>query len=79
MPGGRVFLAFASGPVKGGLGLYFLPVPGTGLAMCKAALAKKAMGKGKQAIAVVFRISLRIGIGDGHIFKIFHHYAQTDL
>jgi len=52
------FLSFASGLVKSGLGLYFLPAPGTGLAICKAALAKKAKGKGKQAIPAPSRISL---------------------
>ncbi len=56
MPGGRVFLALTSGSAKSGLRLYSLPVPETGLAMCKAALAKKEMGKGKQVIAEVFRI-----------------------
>jgi len=71
VPGGRVFLAFASGPVKSGLRLYSLPAPGTGLAMCKAALAKKAKGKGKQAIEVAFRISLRTGIGFGQKLTLF--------
>jgi len=42
------------------LGLYFLPAPGTGLAICKAALLKKSARK-KQAIAVLFRISVRMG------------------
>ena len=68
MPGGRVFLAFASGSAKSGLGLYFLPVPGTGLAICKVALAKKVTGKGKQAIAVVFRVLIKTRIGYGQKF-----------
>ncbi len=79
MPEGRVILGFASGSAKCGLGLYSLPVPETGLAMCKAALAKKAMEKGKQAMAVVFRILLRIGIGYGQKFIMFHRYAQPGL
>jgi hypothetical protein len=58
VPGGRVFLSYAGGSAKGGLLLYSLPAPGTGLAMCKAALTKKGMGKGIQAIAVLVRISV---------------------
>ncbi|MEN8228711.1 MAG: hypothetical protein ABFS38_11215 [Bacteroidota bacterium] len=79
MPGGRVLLAFASGSAKSGLELYSLPVPETGLAMCKAALAKKVMEKGKQSISEVFKISLRTEIGDVPKFTTIHCYAQPDL
>ena len=49
--------------------------PETGLAMCRTVLVKKAMGKGKQPISEVFKISVRIGKGFGKKFTIFHRSA----